>query len=53
MKILILGATGSIGLQTIEVIQKFQEIELAGFSFFKNIEKAIHISKIATHPFNE
>lgn len=46
MKILILGATGSIGLQTIEVIQKFQEIELVGFSFFKNIEKAKHILKI-------
>lgn len=43
MKILILGATGSIGLQTIEVIKKIQELELVGFSFFKNIKKAKEI----------
>ncbi|MGL5640191.1 MAG: 1-deoxy-D-xylulose-5-phosphate reductoisomerase [Mycoplasmoidaceae bacterium] len=43
MRILILGATGSIGLQTIEVIKNFQELELVGFSFFKNIEKAKQI----------
>ena len=49
MKILILRATGSIGLQTIEGIQKFQEIELFGFSFVKNIEKGKHILKIFTN----
>ncbi|MGL4617114.1 MAG: 1-deoxy-D-xylulose-5-phosphate reductoisomerase [Mycoplasmoidaceae bacterium] len=43
MRILILGATGSIGLQTIEVIKNFQELQLVGFSFFKNIEKAKQI----------
>ncbi|MGL5591451.1 MAG: 1-deoxy-D-xylulose-5-phosphate reductoisomerase [Mycoplasmoidaceae bacterium] len=46
MRILILGITGSIGLQTIEVIQNFQELQLVGFSFFKNIEKAKQISSL-------
>ncbi|MGL5246197.1 MAG: 1-deoxy-D-xylulose-5-phosphate reductoisomerase [Mycoplasmoidaceae bacterium] len=43
MRILILGITGSIGLQTMEVIQNFQELKLVGFSFFKNIKKAKQI----------
>lgn len=39
MKILLFGATGSIGKQTIEVIKRLN-YELVGFSFYKNNKQA-------------
>ena len=39
MKIILLGATGSIGTQTLEIIRKNNE-ELIGFSFGENVELA-------------
>ncbi|SEP58145.1 1-deoxy-D-xylulose-5-phosphate reductoisomerase [Piscibacillus halophilus] len=43
-KITLLGGTGSIGLQTIEIIKKHpQEFELYAFAFGSNIEKALPI----------
>ena len=44
--ILILGATGSIGEQTIRIIRKWPErFHLAGFSYHHNFEKAKEIQK--------
>jgi 1-deoxy-D-xylulose-5-phosphate reductoisomerase len=42
MKVILLGATGSIGLQTLDILRKNKE-ELIGFSFGNNIEGAIKI----------
>ncbi len=49
MRLLILGSTGTIGEQTINIIKKMNNIKLVGFSFYKNIEKA---KKIKSH-FND
>lgn len=38
--IIIFGATGSIGTQTLDIIRKNDEYQLLAFTFFKNIEKA-------------
>jgi 1-deoxy-D-xylulose-5-phosphate reductoisomerase len=43
-KIILLGATGSIGKQSLEIIQKNQE-QLVGFSFHQNIDQARKIIK--------
>ena len=39
MKVILLGATGSIGTQTLDILRKNNE-ELIGFSFGSNIEVA-------------
>lgn len=39
-KISLLGATGSIGTSTLDVIRHHKEFDLLSFSFFSNIEKA-------------
>ncbi|MDE6476954.1 MAG: NAD-dependent epimerase/dehydratase family protein [Mycoplasmoidaceae bacterium] len=44
MRILVFGATGSIGIQTIDVIKKLKH-QLVGFSFYKNSKKAAAIIK--------
>ena len=44
MKIILLGATGSIGTQTLDIIRKNNE-ELVGFSFGENVELARAIIK--------
>lgn len=45
-RILIFGATGSIGLQTIEIIKNHSnKFQLVGFSFFNNFESAKKISQ--------
>lgn len=45
MKLLILGATGTIGQKTINLISKLNDIELVGFSFYKNINIARDIKE--------
>ncbi|MGL5630701.1 MAG: 1-deoxy-D-xylulose-5-phosphate reductoisomerase [Mycoplasmoidaceae bacterium] len=46
-KILLFGATGSIGLNTIEIVQKYSDrYQIVGFSFYKNLQKAYHIKKL-------
>jgi len=42
-KIIILGATGSIGQQSLDLIRKSNDYELIGFSFNKNLNKALEI----------
>jgi 1-deoxy-D-xylulose 5-phosphate reductoisomerase len=43
-KIILLGATGSVGVQALDVIAAHPEqFELVGFAFGKNIEKAREI----------
>lgn len=43
-KVLLLGASGSIGSQTLDIIKKYpEEFELVGFSVGKNLEKAKEI----------
>jgi 1-deoxy-D-xylulose-5-phosphate reductoisomerase len=44
MKVILLGATGSIGTQTLDILKKNNE-ELVGFSFGENIELASSIIK--------
>ncbi len=44
MRILVFGATGSIGVQTIDVIKKLK-YQLVGISFYKNSKKGIAIIK--------
>ena len=45
-KILLLGASGSIGTQTLDIIRDYpNEFELVGFSVGKNLEKAKEILK--------
>ncbi|MGL4647656.1 MAG: 1-deoxy-D-xylulose-5-phosphate reductoisomerase [Mycoplasmoidaceae bacterium] len=44
MKILIFGITGSIGMQSLEVITKLKNFNLVGFSFFKNEKLAASIA---------
>jgi 1-deoxy-D-xylulose-5-phosphate reductoisomerase len=39
MNVIVLGATGSIGTQTLELLQQFND-QLIGFSFGKNLAKA-------------
>ncbi|MDK2886673.1 MAG: 1-deoxy-D-xylulose-5-phosphate reductoisomerase [Thermosipho sp. (in: thermotogales)] len=43
--VIILGATGSIGLQTLEVIKKLPDFELSGIVFGKNLTLARKIIK--------
>ena len=40
MKLLIFGATGTIGKKTINLIKKATDIELVGFSFYNNLSLA-------------
>ncbi len=40
MKLLIFGATGTIGKKTINLIKKRNDIELVGFSFYNNLSLA-------------
>lgn len=44
-KVLLLGASGSIGTQTIDVILNHEGFELTGFSVGKNIDAALEILK--------
>jgi 1-deoxy-D-xylulose-5-phosphate reductoisomerase len=44
MKVILLGATGSIGMQTLDILRKNNE-ELVGFSFGDNVERASNIIK--------
>jgi 1-deoxy-D-xylulose-5-phosphate reductoisomerase len=44
MKVILLGATGSIGTQTLDILRKNNE-ELVGFSFGENVERASNIIK--------
>lgn len=51
-KILLLGATGSIGATTLEIIEKFPErFELCGFSYHENREKAQEIQRKFNAPY--
>ena len=43
--VVILGATGSIGSQALDVLKKLKGYKLIGFSFHKNVRKAESISK--------
>ncbi len=38
--VVILGATGSIGSQALEVLKRLKDYELIGFSFHRNVKKA-------------
>jgi len=42
-KVYLLGCTGSIGLQTLEVIKSLNDIKVESISFGENIDKAIEI----------
>lgn len=43
-QITLLGATGSIGIQTLDVIQEHpEEFQLYGMAFGRNVEKALSI----------
>ena len=43
--IILLGATGSIGTQTLDLIKNNSEYRLAAFSFGNNITRALEIIK--------
>ena len=43
--VVILGATGSIGSQTLDVLKRLEGYELVGFSFHRNVRKAQAILK--------
>ena len=44
--VVIVGATGSIGTQTIEVLQKLKGFKLLGFTYHKNEKKSREILKV-------
>ena len=44
--VVIVGATGSIGGQTLDVLRKLKGFELVGFTYHRNESKAIEIKKI-------
>lgn len=48
-KILVFGATGTIGLQTLDLIKKDHQFKLVGFSFFSNDKNA----KLILEDFND
>lgn len=43
MNLILLGATGSIGTQTLDIIREREDIKLAAFSFGYNVEQAVKI----------
>ncbi len=45
MRILVFGATGSIGTQTVKVIEDEKNYKLVGISYFRNEAKALNIIK--------
>ena len=45
MRILVFGATGSIGTQTVKVIENEKNYKLVGISYFKNEVEALNIIK--------
>ena len=43
IQFIILGATGSIGTQTLDIIREDKNLKLLGFSFKNNLNKALEI----------